>query len=96
MYRYRYLCDVLDEMRSCFKTRNFAPILSLIEEAQTMGNRMEAGLETSKEYNTLVDDCKKLLIQRKKLQTEVNQLKKILDKPEDKEPSLEELYTRVR
>lgn len=41
----RSLCEVLSEMRTCYKTRNFAPLLALIEEAQSMGNRMEAGLE---------------------------------------------------
>ena len=43
-YLNRTLCDVLDEMRTCFKTYNFAPMLALIEEAQMMGNKMEAGL----------------------------------------------------
>ena len=45
MAPYRTLCDVLDEMRSTYKTRNFASLLGLIEEAQMMGNRMEAKLD---------------------------------------------------
>ena len=40
----RTLCNVLDEMRKCHETRNYSPMLGLIEEAQSMGNRMEAGL----------------------------------------------------
>jgi hypothetical protein len=40
----RTLCSVLEEMRSCYKTRNFAPLKGLIEEAQIYGNRMEAKL----------------------------------------------------
>jgi hypothetical protein len=44
-YLNRTLCDVLEEMRRCVQTLNFAPLMSLIEEAQIMGNRMEAGLE---------------------------------------------------
>lgn len=43
-YLNRTLCDVLEEMRTCFKTYNFSPMLALIEEAQMMGNKMEAGL----------------------------------------------------
>ena len=37
----RYLCTVLDEMRECVKTLNFSYLLGLIEEVQTLGNRME-------------------------------------------------------
>ena len=42
---YRTMCCVLDEMRKCFKTRNFSYLDALIEEIQVMGNKMEAGLE---------------------------------------------------
>jgi len=49
----RTLCAVLDEMRTCYKTRNFAPLMSLIEEAQIYGNRMEAKLYDVREYETL-------------------------------------------
>lgn len=49
----RSLCDVLEEMRKCFETRNFAPLLGLIEEAQSMGNRMEAGLSDKKDLAKL-------------------------------------------
>jgi len=40
----RTLCNVLEDMRKAHKTRNFSYLLGLIEEAQMMGNRMEAGL----------------------------------------------------
>jgi len=40
----RTLCNVLEEMRTCGKTRNYANLDSLIEEAQSMANRMEAKL----------------------------------------------------
>ena len=49
----RTLCAVLDEMRRCYKTRNFAPLMGLIEEAQTYGNRMEAKLSDVQDYETL-------------------------------------------
>ena len=69
----RYVCDVLQEMRTSVKTLNFAMIPSLIEEVQTMVNRMEMALEDMKdlkglkeeihnkkeEYETLKDKIKK-------------------------------------
>lgn len=44
MYLNRTLCDVLEEMRKCCITSNYSYLPGLIEEAQSMGNRMEAGL----------------------------------------------------
>jgi len=49
----RTLCSVLEEMRDCYKTRNFAALPGLIEEAQTYGNRMEAKLSDVNDYNSL-------------------------------------------
>lgn len=49
----RTLCDVLKEMRACYDTRNFAPLMGLIEEAQTYGNRMEAKLYDVRNYENL-------------------------------------------
>ncbi len=40
----RTLCDVLAEIRKCHETHNYSYLLGLVEEAQTMANRMEAGL----------------------------------------------------
>ena len=65
MYRYlgtelnRTLCDVLQEMRTCYKTRNFSYMNSLLEEAQHMGNRMEAKLYDIKELKYLHESIKK-------------------------------------
>jgi predicted patatin/cPLA2 family phospholipase len=70
----RYVCDVLEEMRTSVKTLNFAMIPSLIEEVQTMVNRMEMALEDMKdlkglkeeihnkkeEYETLKDKIRKI------------------------------------
>jgi hypothetical protein len=50
VYINRTLCDVLEEMRKCYETRNFCSINGLIEEAQAMGNRMEAGLEDKGDF----------------------------------------------
>jgi hypothetical protein len=56
----RTLCGVLEEMRKCYETRNFAPLLGLIEEAQTYGNRMEAKLSDTHRYEQLKERHKKL------------------------------------
>lgn len=45
---YRAICDVLYEMRACHKTRNYGYLKGLIEEVQTMANRMESALEELK------------------------------------------------
>lgn len=58
----RTLCSVLEEMRKCYETRNFAPLRGLIEEAQTYGNRMEAKLSDVKEYETLKKRYKELQV----------------------------------
>lgn len=73
-YLNRTLCDVLEEMRTCFKTYNFAPMLALIEEAQMMGNKMEAGLNDKHDVekmesrkNELVKEIRELREKRKAL-----------------------------
>lgn len=54
-YLNRNLCEVLQDMRTCHKNRNYAGLKGLIEEAQTMGNRMEDGLEERRSHlNDLV------------------------------------------
>ena len=61
-YLHRTLCDILEEMRKCYDTRNFSHILGLIEEAQSMANRMEASLDDKrdiKEWTKLRDKLKK-------------------------------------
>ena len=63
----RTLCGVLEEMREQYKTRNFAGLLGLIGEAQSMGNRMESALEDKKSYKTLAERQRKLGKQLKKV-----------------------------
>ena len=64
----RYLCSVLDEMRECTKTLNFSYLLGLIEEAQTLGNRMEAKLYEIKDFERLHEDIAKLKKEKNKLE----------------------------
>lgn len=58
-YNNRTLCDVLEDMRKLDKTRNYGAMSGLIEEAQAMGNRMEAGLSNTKDLNKLADNTSK-------------------------------------
>jgi len=79
----RTLCDVLEEMRKCHQTYNFGYLPSLIEEAQHMGNRMEAALGTKGdiEYRTRkLNDLKKEI---KQLRTELVNLKTITENSDD-------------
>lgn len=64
----RTMCDVLEEMRMCHKTRNYSPMLGLIEEAQSMANRMEATLTEKKDYRDW----------HKKVQKEKDELRSLL------------------
>ena len=68
----RTLCDVLKEIRTCHDTRNYSYLTSLVEEAQTMGNRMEASLYDKYDYNRLKEQIRKLKKKKKKLEKEVN------------------------
>ena len=70
----RTFCDVLAELRKCHETRNYAIMLSLLEELQTYGNRMEAHLEDKRDFKSLHQDIKTLKKERKKLLEEVDGL----------------------
>jgi len=80
----RTICQVLEEMRASLNTldkysfrQNKSILLSLVEEIQTLGNRMEAGLEYGR-------DLDKLHKERKKLQKEVESLEEKLPKKKKK------------
>ncbi len=70
VYVNRTGCGVMDEMRKCYATRNFAPLLGLIEELQIAGNRMEAKLEDLKDLSRLRDKIKEARGVLKKLRAE--------------------------
>ena len=55
-------------MRTCYKTRNFSYILSLIEEVQYRASRMENKL-------SIIDDVERYERRRIKLKKEVEELK---------------------
>lgn len=71
LYLNRVVCHALDEMRKCFKTFNFAPIPGLIEEVQSMVNRMEAGLADKSDLKELDIEIRKKRRELKKLKQEI-------------------------
>lgn len=73
-YPNRTLCAVLEEMRKLNETRNYAALLSLIEEAQMLGNRMEAKLHDVKDRESLNEDINKLKRELKDLRKQKKEL----------------------
>lgn len=67
----RTLCNVLQEMRTCCKTKNFSYLEGLIEEAQTLANRMEAALWDQKEFLRTQKKHKKLKAEVKLMQEQL-------------------------
>lgn len=49
----RIICYILDDIRSCHKTRNYSYLPGLIEELQYRANRMEDRLERVSNYERL-------------------------------------------
>jgi hypothetical protein len=72
----RYICDVLEEMRTSTKTLNFAMIPSLIEEVQTMANRMEMALADMKDLERLKMSIVEKKEELEKLEKEIAKKKK--------------------
>lgn len=70
----RTLCGVLEEMRTAHETHNYSYLLGLIEEAQSMGNRMESGLYDKGDHESLLKSIKQLEARRDVLRDEVNAL----------------------
>lgn len=77
MYPNRTLCGVLEEMRACYKTRNFASLLGLIEEAQAMGNRMEASLFDKHDYEKIRDKLKEAKNELKTIEDELSKARSV-------------------
>ena len=77
----RYVCDVLDEMRTSVKTLNFAMIPSLIEEVQTMANRMEMALSDLKDLKLLKEE---IVDKKEELEALKDQIKKLEKKKKKK------------
>ena len=68
----RTLCDVFREIRELDNTKNYSSLLGLINEAQSMANRMEAALGDIKDYREYREKAKKAHEQYVKLQEKIN------------------------
>lgn len=77
-YPNRTLCDVLHEMKDCYKTRNFAPLKGLIAEAQLFGNRMESALYDIKDLQKINEELHKLREEYKELKRKIDVMKEEL------------------
>ena len=71
----RTLCDVLDEMRKCHETRNYAGLMALVEEAQSKANRMESGLADKKDLVKMEEEWHQLKKEIKKLRKKKDKLR---------------------
>lgn len=72
----RYICDVIEELRKCHKTRNYSYLPGLVEEIQTLANRMEAALQEKADYELWHKKLKEERKEYKKLLKETNKLRK--------------------
>ena len=86
-YPNRTACDVMEEARKCYESRNFAGILGMIEELQSMFNKMEASLndkndavEYKKTRKELAGECKKLTKKKRQLEEKISALSDSLPK----------------
>ena len=70
----RFFCDVIHEMRESVKTLRFDLFPGLIEELQSMGNRMEAALGDRREHENLLDEIHDLKREKRNLKREIKKL----------------------
>lgn len=85
IYPNRVVCSVLEEMRKSLENlsifnmyRYKAHMSMLIEEAQTLVNRMEAGLEDKNDLRRLREKTKELKAEYAELTKQVEELKDAL------------------
>ena len=65
------MCGVLDEMRTCCKTGNYSYLMGLIEEVQSMGNKMEAALGEKRDLREMHKEWSELKAKLKQLRSEL-------------------------
>ena len=66
----RLVCNVIEEMRVCSKTRNYSYMDGLTEEVQTLVNRMEGKLLDNKELGELDERIREAKTELKRLKQE--------------------------
>ena len=71
MYLNRTICGVFEEMRSCNETRNYSYLLGLVEEAQSMANKMESKIDMIKDFEELQNKYKELKERKNELKKDI-------------------------
>ncbi len=71
----RYVCDVLDELRELPKNLNFAPLVGMVEEVQTLVNRMEASLFDKSDIRDISKELRRLKLEKRQLESDVEEAK---------------------
>jgi len=84
----RYLCDVLEDMRTALKVLRVDMLPGLIEEAQVMGNRMESKLSDYSDLGYNLDESRKLSKGIESLSEELEALEKDLFLSKTKESTV--------
>ena len=79
----RYLCNILEDMRTVVSKLRIDMIPGLIEELQIYGNRMEARLDDQYDIKQLLEDKRELNDEVCALRDEKEALRKELNKDED-------------
>ena len=67
----RLVCNVIEEMRVCSKTRTYSSMDGLTEEVQTLVNRMEAKLFDFKEFEDLNESIREAKADLKRLKQKI-------------------------
>ena len=88
----RVVCTVLNEMRERHNSRHYGDLLGLIEEVQTMVNRMEARIYDISDYEGWQENYEILKADIKKLRKERDDINRAIRKikREDSEDTVEE------
>ena len=71
MYLNRTICGVFEEMRSCNETKNYSYLLGLVEEAQSMANKMESKIDLIKDFEEMKDKYKELVERKNDLKKDI-------------------------
>jgi hypothetical protein len=76
---HRYICAVLDEMRTAVRIGRIDMLVGLVEEAQTLVNRMEAKLGEYSDMGYDVRKAKGLRRELQELQDGIEEIENTLD-----------------
>jgi hypothetical protein len=76
---HRYVCEVLDEIRTAVKVGRIDMINGLVEEAQTLVNRMEAKLHDYSDLGYRLDTASDLRKKLRDLEKQANMIEDSLD-----------------